>query len=271
MRAPASTSTRSPGRRRAATAASAIRIGSLTGFGGTRREAAVAAPRGTGKACGGGGSWAAADAASAAAAAARPAARVRRLRRITRRKGRLPPRRPTLIGGNNGTSQRGGVYGSGAEGAGADGGPSDRAEAPRDGEGRGDGKETDVDVDKRNTARRGQGRPFQPTCPPSRISRPHSGGLVDNRDAVENQIHRANERAFGIPLPWIRAAITVVRSLDPARPAGSHTDNRGRRCPEARGPHRKGRSASGPRSLRRPPGPLRAKRHHRCPRRRRDR
>lgn len=150
MRLPASTSIRSPGRSRAATAASAIRIGSFTGSGDTRGTAPVAGPRGTGSGCRVGAWCATADTASAAAVAARAAARVLRLRRTARRSRRRPPRRPTLIGGNKGTSQRGGVYGRGAESPGERQEPPDGAAGLRDGEVPGEGKETDVDM--RNTA-----------------------------------------------------------------------------------------------------------------------
>jgi hypothetical protein len=115
-RAPASTSTREPGRSSATAAASAIRTGACT-----RRSpglwctTAAAARGGAAGARCGGALWAA-ETASATAVRARTAVSVRRRRQIAARRMPPPPRPPARIGGKSGTAQRGGVYGSGTAG-----------------------------------------------------------------------------------------------------------------------------------------------------------
>lgn len=90
-----------------------------------------------------------ADTASATAVTTRPAATVRRLRRTARCSNRLPRRPPARIGGNSGTAQLGGAYGSGTASAGE---PAPDVRALAGDEEWGEGEEDGADERMGNTA-----------------------------------------------------------------------------------------------------------------------
>jgi hypothetical protein len=152
-RAPAITSTRSPGCSRRAAAASAIRTGTRTSASRCEEGEAAGTGRPAGAAATGRGvAPFAAETAKAAAATARPTAIGPRRRRRVRRSRRLPLRPPARMGGKSGISQRGGVYGAGV----VSGGRERRSEsiAVRGvGPAKGEGKGTDERMGKHRLAR----------------------------------------------------------------------------------------------------------------------